>query len=136
MEVLFAHRGPADLRPFLRVFDAPLRFDADRTALVFASSWLEHRVKGADPALFREVVDRVAETEARMSGDLVVELRRMLRVMLRGGSGSVGDVAERLSMHRRTLNRRLRATRTTSTGWSRKPASRSPVSSSRTPECR
>jgi len=112
-EVLFAHGRPADLRPFRRVFDAPLRFDADRTALVFASSWLEQRVKGADPVLFRRVAEGVAAAESRMSGDLVVELRRMLRVMLLTGSGSVGEVADQLSMHRRTLNRRLRARDTT-----------------------
>jgi AraC-like DNA-binding protein len=107
-EVLFAHRRPADPRPFRRVFDAPLHFDAERTALVFASKWLERRTRGADPALFAELRGRVSAMEAVMAGDLVAELRRMLRVMLLTGRGSVGQVADQLSMHRRTLNRRLR----------------------------
>jgi AraC-like DNA-binding protein len=113
MEVEFAHRRPGGLHAFRRVFDAPLHFDADRTALVFRSKWLERRTPGADPALFRELKGRVWEVESAMAGDLVAELRRMLRVMLLKGSGSVGDLAERLSLHRRTLNRRLRARETT-----------------------
>jgi len=108
-EVLFAHSRPADLRPFRRVFDAPLRFDAERSALVFPAKWLEHRTKEADPALFRELTGRVAALESAMAGDFVAELRRMLRVILLTGKGSVGEVADRLSMHRRTLNRRLQA---------------------------
>lgn len=107
-EVLFAHRQPADLRPFQRVFDAPLRFDAERTAIVFPAKWLEHRTEGADAALYRELACRVDALEARMGGDLVAELRPLLRVILLAGKGSVDEVAERLSMHRRTLNRRLR----------------------------
>jgi AraC-like DNA-binding protein len=113
MEVMFAHRRPRDLRPFRRAFDAPLRFDAERTALVFASKWLEHRTPGADPALFRRLTRRVWAAEAGLAGDLVAELRRQLRVMLLMGRGSVAEVADRLSMHRRTLNRRLRIRDTT-----------------------
>jgi AraC-like DNA-binding protein len=111
--VLFAHSRPADLRPFRRVFGAPLYFDAERTGLVFASSCLEQPVRGADPARYRELEQAVAAAESALEGDLVAELRRLLRVILLGGKGSVGEVAGRLSMHRRTLNRRLRARGTT-----------------------
>ncbi len=111
-EVLFAHRRPADLHPFRRLFGAPLCFDAERSALVFASSWLDRRTPGADPALFGELVGRVRALESATACDLVVDLRRMLRVLLPTGGGSVGELAERLSLHRRTLNRRLRASGT------------------------
>jgi AraC-like DNA-binding protein len=107
--VLFAHRRPPDLRPFRRVFDSPLHFDADRTALVFGSRWLELRTPGADPALYRELRDGVARVESAMAEDLVADLRRMLRVSVLSGRGNVADAAERLSLHPRTLNRRLRA---------------------------
>lgn len=108
-EVLFAHSQPAELQPFRRVFGAPLRFDAERTGLAFASRWLEQPTRGADPVLYRELEETVAAAESALAGDLVADLRRMLRVILLGGKGSVEEVAGRLSMHRRTLNRRLRA---------------------------
>jgi len=109
LEVQFAHRRPADLVPFRRVFDAHLRFDAERTALVFESKWLGARPKAADPVRFRELADEVAAAEAAIATDLVSDLRRMLRVILLTGKGSVQEVAARLSLHRRTLNRRLQA---------------------------
>jgi AraC-like DNA-binding protein len=108
-EVLFAHRAPADLRPFRRVFGARLRFDAERTALVFPAKWLAQPSQGADRQHFRDVSARVDALEISSGDDLVPRLRRELRMSLLAGKGSVGEVAHGLSMHRRTLNRRLRA---------------------------
>jgi len=109
LEVELAHRRPADLGPFRRVFGARLHFDADRTALVFPSRWLDFQPRTADPARFRELAGQVAAAESALASDLVSDLRRVLRVVLLTGKGSVEEVAGRLSIHRRTLNRRLRA---------------------------
>jgi AraC-like DNA-binding protein len=108
-EVLFAHREPADPRPLHRFFGVPLRFDAGSTAVLFPAQWLEHPIEGADPIDFRELSRRVDALERRMTGELVSDLRPMLRVILMSGMRSVDELAERLSRHRRTLNRRLRA---------------------------
>lgn len=108
-EVRFAHRAPEDARPFRRFFGAPLRFDADHPALVFPARWLGHRVAGADPALFRRLAREVAGIETRARSDLACDLRRVLRALLVAGDESVGAVANRLGIHRRTLNRRLAA---------------------------
>jgi AraC-like DNA-binding protein len=108
-EVLLSQRRPADPTPFRRVFEAPLRFDVERTALVFPAAWLRHRSNASDPAAYRRLLERVEALEARAERDLVADLRRMLRTLLVGGSGSVESVAERLAIHRRTLNRRLQA---------------------------
>jgi AraC-like DNA-binding protein len=108
-EVLFCHRRPADPDPFRSVFAAPLRFDAERTALVFPASWLRHRSSDADPAAYHRLQQRIEAIEARAHGDLVEDVRRILRTLLLGGRGSVESVAERLALHRRTLNRRLQA---------------------------
>jgi len=109
LEVQLAHRRPRDVLPFQRVFDARLRFDADRNALVFAAEWLDLQPKNADGKCFRELSDEVAAVESMTAGDLIGDLRRMLRVVLLTGKGSVEEVADRLAIHRRTLNRRLRA---------------------------
>jgi AraC-like DNA-binding protein len=108
-EVLFAHTAPADLRPFRRVFGARLRFDAERTALVFPAKWLAHATQGADRQHFRAVSAWVDALETSNADDFVARLRRELRMILLGRKGSVGEVARRLSLHRRTLNRRLQA---------------------------
>jgi AraC-like DNA-binding protein len=111
-QVLFSHRPPGDLRPFCRFFQAPLRFDADRTALVFPATWLGRRLPAADPALYGALERRVAELAAQAQADLVAELRRVLRTLFLEGVASVQRVAEVVSLHRRTLNRRLRARHT------------------------
>ena len=107
--VLFSHAPPANARPFRRFFGAPLRFDSERTALVFPARWLMHRTSAADPALYDVVERRIEALELRAASDLVGDLRRMLRSLLVNGGGSVEEVAQRLALHRRTLNRRLQA---------------------------
>jgi AraC-like DNA-binding protein len=56
---------------------------------------------------------QVDALEAQGNGDVVVQLRRVLRTLLVNGSGSQEQVAQLFSMHRRTLNRRLKACDTT-----------------------
>jgi AraC-like DNA-binding protein len=108
-EVLFCHSKPADASPFRRVFDGPLRFDAEQTAIVFPVTWLAHRLCGADSAVYRRLERRVGALKEQADDDPVAALRRLLRTLLLGGSGSVANVAKHLAMHRRTLNRRLEA---------------------------
>jgi AraC-like DNA-binding protein len=112
-EVLLSRSNPSDPAPYRRFFRAPLRFDADQTALVFPASWLDLPLEGSDPALRRALEAQVNALEALGNGDVVAQLRRVLRTMLVSGSGSAEQVAQLFSMHRRTLNRRLRARDTT-----------------------
>jgi hypothetical protein len=53
LRVQFSHARPDDLRPYRQFFGANLRFDAEVSGIVFASSWLDHTIPGADPALRR-----------------------------------------------------------------------------------
>lgn len=112
-EVLLSRATPADPKPYRRFFRAPLRFDADQTALVFPSSCLAQRLAGADARLRKILEARVDTLEAQGNGDVVEQLRRVLRTLLVSGSGSAEQVAQLFSMHRRTLNRRLKARETT-----------------------
>lgn len=106
-EVRFSHAIPADPHPFRSFFGAPLRFDCERTALVFPARWLDHRPNAADPAVYESLERQIAALESSATEDLVAELRRILRSLVVGGEGSVEEVARRLALHRRTLNRRL-----------------------------
>ncbi len=108
--VLFSHSKPTDAGLYRRAFQAPCQFDAERTALLFPASVLDHRLAGADPEQFR-----ILEAQAHARDDLgvVFRLRRSLRILLLAQGVSGDQVARLLLMHRRTLNRRLRAEGTT-----------------------
>jgi AraC-like DNA-binding protein len=105
-EVFFPHAKPADIRPYQRLFRAPLRFDAEFCALRFPVHWLDRAIREADPALLR-TAEKEADTAEH--GELLQQVYRALRVSLLNGNGSGNDVAQMLTMHRRTLNRRLKA---------------------------
>ncbi len=87
-EVLFAHRQPDDLTPFRRLFRAPLRFDADQTALVFASTWLSQPVAGADAHLRTIIEAHLASIENLDDVPIVERLRRVLRAPIMTGRGN------------------------------------------------
>jgi AraC-like DNA-binding protein len=112
-EVLFSHSKPADIAPYRRLFGAPLRFDADQTALVFPARWLEHRLSAADSQLRQSLEAQIEALEMEERGDVVAQLRRVLRSALISGDASREHAARLLSMHGRTLNRRLKIRGTT-----------------------
>ncbi len=65
--VLFSHSKPTDAGPFRRAFQGPCQFNAERTALVFPTSVLDHELVGADPEQLR-----ILEAQAHARDDLSV----------------------------------------------------------------
>ena len=57
LAVQFAHRRPEATRPYREFFGTRPEFDADRSAIVFKASWLDHRIAGADPALHASLAE-------------------------------------------------------------------------------
>jgi len=108
-EVLVGHGEPENVRPFRGLFRAPLRFDAERYALVFSSAWLHRRLRGDDPELRRMLQKQVDAQEARRRDDFPELVRRVLRPALLTGHAQAGRVAALFAMHARTLRRRLSA---------------------------
>jgi AraC-like DNA-binding protein len=108
--VLFSHSKPTDGTVYRRSFQAPCRFDVERTALMFPASMLDHELASADPKKLR-----ILEAQARQRDDwdLSLRLRRALRTLLLTQRVSAEQVASLVSMHRRTLNRRLKVEGTT-----------------------
>ena len=109
-EVFLPHSGPADETQYRQYFRVRPHFDAEFCGIRFPASWMDHSIDGADPARLR-----AAEREARAMGrpHLLQEVTRSLRILLLSGNSSGDDVASMLSMHRRTLNRRLKGLGTT-----------------------
>ena len=110
LEVVFSHGDPVDETPYRLYFQAPLRFDYEYSAVRFSADWAERTIPGADPGRRRAAM---AEIEAGDSVELISQLHRSLRLLLLSGKSSGEDLAQTLSLQRRTLNRRLRAQGTT-----------------------
>lgn len=106
-EVNFACRSPASLRSFQKFFQAPLRFDSDESSVVFERSWLDAPLPPVDPAE-RLAIERAARVaRAAVLADFPAFVRRLMRKQLLLGRYSMDEIAALLSIHRRTLHRRL-----------------------------
>lgn len=108
LEVRFAHRQPADIAPYRDFFQSPLRFDAPYTALVFNERDLHKRVHIAHPASsFPKNASATSAVSAAVPFPILI--RRLVQVLLATQRCTVADAADLLNLHRRTLNRRLKA---------------------------
>jgi AraC-like DNA-binding protein len=107
IEVRFAHRRPASLRPFLNFFHTTLQFNAEQSALVFSANWLRRPMPQVDADLQRLLRREIDALEATQGTDFRERVRGVLRTGLLTGHGSADQVAGIFSMHRRTLSRRL-----------------------------
>ncbi len=108
-EVLLPHARPPDVTPYRKLFKQP-RFDAEFCALRFPAHWMMNVVEGADAAKLRVAREQAACVSP---GDLLQQTRRAMREMLLHDKHSGEDLATMMAMHRRTLNRRLKAEGTT-----------------------
>jgi len=108
-EVMLAHRRPADVDPYRRIFRAPIRFDAEKNALIFPASWLGHRLADREPAIRRLLKEKIDALEAQFRDRFPEQVRRVLRISLLTDRSSIEDISALFSMHPRTLNRRLNA---------------------------
>ena len=109
VEVHFAHREPANADGHRRFFGAPIRFMAGENALVMPTSLLGLPCARADAALFA-MLDRYAADRlerAPRSSSIGDRARAALVAALRHGEPSAAQVASRLKMSVRTLNRAL-----------------------------
>jgi AraC-like DNA-binding protein len=107
--VHLARRVPEDSSAFRSFFRAPIRFNQELTALVFPARHLGLKVSTADPQLKLALERAVRELEAIARVDLVDELKRSLRDRLATSDCSCEEASRRFSVHRRTMNRRLKA---------------------------
>ena len=114
-EVLLARREPESREVFQQFFQAPLRFNAAHYALVFPARWLAHPLAAADAGLHGQLRRQADALAARYRGDVPDQVRRVLRMastmapMRPMGSTALHEVAAALSVHARTLGRRLNA---------------------------
>jgi len=112
--VEFAYRAPQDTSAFAAYFATPVRFDADRNAVVFDATWLGKPIPGANTQLHQFFVQQLRDHEQiRERGDVKDRNRRVMRTLLSTGCIDQDEVARAFGMNRRTFARRLESSGTT-----------------------
>ncbi|MGF7162539.1 AraC-like DNA-binding protein [Rhodoligotrophos appendicifer] len=111
LEVLLSRPAPSSRARYERFFNAPVRFGAEQSALIFEEKWLETKLRDPDVALrniLRKHIELLDLSMGAASSSLSDKVQRLLRVVLLTRAASVDDVCEALQMNRRTLARRLK----------------------------
>jgi AraC-like DNA-binding protein len=106
--VQFSHGRPADITPYLDVFGADIFFNADISGVVFASSWLDRTIEGADPALRDGLAAALNEAESADGLSFLERIRITVRQLILGGAATSGNIARLFAVEERTIRRRLR----------------------------
>jgi len=107
-EVLLSHNESSDLLPLKKFFQAPIRFNAEESALVFNKAWLNHDIPTADPLLQQHLL-REAESQRSEQLTDIVRLVQQLMVNSLAKNMTATEIAKQLGIHERTLHRRLKS---------------------------
>ncbi|MBA4014144.1 MAG: AraC family transcriptional regulator [Phenylobacterium sp.] len=107
--VNFAHGPPTDPTHHRRLFGAACEFDSAFYGLTCASADLQAPNPSADPALARFAADYVRTLPNAAPGSVDEDVRKAIVLLLADGQASIGQVAARLGLAERTLQRRLLA---------------------------
>jgi AraC-like DNA-binding protein len=107
--VQLSHGRPKDPRPYRRLFGPHVRFDAEVSGIVFAASWLDRAIPGADAQLRERVMSAIRQARASSPMSFADIVRGALHQMVLSGTASAGSVALLFGIHERTLRKRLTA---------------------------
>lgn len=109
LRVEFAHEAPADPAPLQRLFRAPLRFAADRNAIVLRPVDMARTIPVADPDRRARLDQRLRALDQVMPEDFLMTVRKAMARALASGAPRLDTVADSLGLHPRTTQRRLTA---------------------------
>lgn len=109
-EIQFAHATPAQTSEHLRVFGAPVLFGCKTNAFVVDREFLERQVPAADQRLYgilKQYLDRVLNEMPR-EDEMLAAIRRAIAESMRNGIPRLEQVAKKVAMSPRTLERRMK----------------------------
>ena len=98
---------PADPSPYRRFFRCDLRFGQPRNALIVRRADFERQLPGRNPEMVAFLADHLQREAGRTELQVDDEVAQILASEMAGGPPSLSQVAERLAMSPRTLQRRL-----------------------------
>ena len=109
LEVRVKHPAPSSTAAHEDWFDCPLRFDADRDALLLSSDTLSQPNILGDEGISRYLVSHLEAELAEISdaGALVTEARNAIAQALSEGTPRMEAIARRLGLSTRSFHRRL-----------------------------
>ncbi len=105
--VHFTHDKPADVKPYKKVFNAPLVFNAEFNGLVYDARIMAQPIKQHNKELHKVLTRHLHELEQRHPNDIVSQVEHTIRVMLPTGNCSIAVIAGCLNISKRTLQNRL-----------------------------
>lgn len=108
VEVMLSHRAPVNAGRYERHFGVPVRFDAERSSILFATDWLDTQIPSADPALRDMLHEQVRMMEESDGRTVAEKVRRLMRTVLLSGVSDLDDIASHLQMSPRALERLLK----------------------------
>ncbi|WP_237050868.1 AraC family transcriptional regulator [Microvirga ossetica] len=107
-EVLLPRAAPADQTLYRHHFRAPLRFNQESASIIFSARDLDLRIAGADPMMRALLEERIQQLKGAQGTEFSDDIRQLLRTRLTSNHCSADDIAHLLTIHRRTLSRRLK----------------------------
>lgn len=112
LAVEFAHAAPGGIYAFRQVFGVVPRFDAPASCLVLSCEVLDRLVPAADPTLSRIVTshaEQVLAAHVPVHEAIAAQVRRQLAEGMASGPMTLRQIAQRLHLSERSLQRRLDA---------------------------
>ena len=106
-QVFIARRAPNDLAAYKQFFGYAPTFDAQQYAVAFPAALLTRPVQGADRELRRRLESAVADYWAVTQPSITQTVVRLLHARVVFPDATLEALADELSMHPRTLHRRL-----------------------------
>jgi AraC-like DNA-binding protein len=107
LEVRLSREPPADAAPYRTLFEAPVRFNAPLSTLVFESRWLDAKIPTSDPGLYRTLGMLLAAIESQSPRPLTEKLRAALNTSVLAGTANAAYLADLFSLSQRSLRRHL-----------------------------
>ncbi|MBC9249595.1 hypothetical protein A9179_04830 [Pseudomonas alcaligenes] len=108
LEIEFDYPAPEDLQPYRQLFGEKVKFSQPYSQILIPRPLLDRRLPGACPTLFKLALARCDEVASR--NRIPLSLPEQVRIHLRReleNPPSVEDIARRLNLSSRTLNRHL-----------------------------
>ena len=108
----FSFRAPADQLPARRLLHAPIDFDAEFNGIEFDADLLDLPLPYRDPYLHQTLKQQVIQVTSSKRVSLAEEVQDLMHKLLLAGDCSIDIIADFFPFHRRTLQRRLKASNT------------------------
>ena len=108
--VHFNHARKSDSTIYERIFKAPVYFEQSKTELIFNSNINNQPILRADPLLKEILTRQIEQIKTDESMDIRSQVEPLIRRSLQSQRYQIDQVAKHLSLHPRTLQRKLKDT--------------------------